>query len=160
MDSNQLSPNSIMQLFINVSQAPLMFHQFPPPHNYTAIKALFEALSARWVIAWRRLRMSGDWPRSQMHLILSAWLRLGLNMSDGELLSTFQVFFLFSFDCTWLGRKKTKNKSDKENLDFARMPSVWILIFTSGISQHSFFCVWQLPLISIISISFPCLKCT
>ena len=37
--------------------------------------------------------MSVDWPRSQMHLILSAWLRLGLNMSDGELLSTFQVFF-------------------------------------------------------------------
>ena len=25
---------------------------------------------------------------------------VGLNMSDGELLSTFQVFFLLSFDCT------------------------------------------------------------
>ena len=144
-----------MQLFINVSQAPLMFHQFPPPHNYTAIKALFEALSARWVIAWRRLRMSGDWPRSQMHLILSAWLRLGLNMSDGELLSTFQVFFLFSFDCTWLGRKKTKNKSDRENLDFAIA-----YLYLRNLTAQFFVCFWQLPLISIISISFPCLKCT
>ena len=53
----------------------------------------------------------------------------------------FSSVFLFSFDCTWLGRKKTKNKSDKENLDSARLPSVWILICTSGISQHSF-CVF------------------
>ena len=82
---NQLSPTTSKFYNVSIYQCVYGLVDVPSipaePHNYMVIKVLFETLSARWVIAWRRLRIRLSIGHGlKRPLILSALLSLSLMM--------------------------------------------------------------------------------